>query len=245
MSMSFTEASPVDMFKELEHLFLDIDSNKNGALSAGELAELLRCIHKSEGISRPKAKLKEEVQQCMQMVQKSNGDGTLQKEMEFIPFVEMIARTKLLKRLDDAAKTELLSIAKQVDPTGKNSRIVAPGGVVWGLGMRAIARRAAWVSERETRKLPAGEKIRALCGVFLARLRLRHLEEQLLAEHKAEAGELVRYLREEFAKHDVDQSGVLDYEEVTKLLVARYRVGGKERSSYLNYDNLHMISYEP
>jgi len=229
MAVSFSTASPVEMFKELEHLFLDIDIDKSGALSETELAELLRCIHRSEGIARPKAKLKEEVCECMQMVRKADGVHTVDTHLEFIPFVQMIARTQLLKQLQEGSKTELLSIAAQIDPNGKHSRIMAPGGVVWGLGKRAIARRIAWKAEREARKKPAGERIAALCGVYAAKLKMRRLEQELLDQDQAEAVALVAGLREEFAKYDVDRSGSLTHAELAHLLVVLYMAEGTAR----------------
>ena len=90
--------------------------------------------------------------------------------------------------------------------------------------MRAISRRVKWRAELEVRKKPAGEKIRAVCRVYLARLRVKDLERKLLEEDEAAASKLVEHLRGEFARHDGDRSGTLTHAELTALIQARYEV---------------------
>ena len=90
--------------------------------------------------------------------------------------------------------------------------------------MRAISRRVKWRAELEVRKKPAGEKIRAVCRVYLARLRVKDLERKLWEEDEAAASKLVEHLRGEFARHDGDRSGTLTHAELTALIQARYEV---------------------
>jgi hypothetical protein len=89
----------------------------------------------------------------------------------------MICHTDLIRELSDSTKTELLAISAQIDQSGRMSRIVTPGGIVWGVGRQAISRRVAWKAKEGLRVNDSVQRIQSLVRVREAKGKVREAEE--------------------------------------------------------------------
>ena len=75
-------SSPVQVFKELETLFLDLDEDHSGALEPGELAQCVKLIYRALGIARTSKVILDDVKKLMKVC-----DADKSGALEFFEFI--------------------------------------------------------------------------------------------------------------------------------------------------------------